>query len=154
MKRKTYLGYINKLKDNEIFVFGSNPEGRHGKGTAKLAFNKFSAIYGQGHGIQGKSYGLVTKNLTINYYDKERNIIYNKIGKKSISEDQIITNIKFLYKYARKNKNLNFLIAYSSVGNNLNGYTSIEMAEMFYKAKPIPMNIIFEENFLKLIYKK
>ena len=30
-----YYGQIVSLHMNEIFVFGSNPEGRHGKGSAK-----------------------------------------------------------------------------------------------------------------------
>ncbi len=28
---KTYKGKITKLEPNQIFVFGSNPQGRHGK---------------------------------------------------------------------------------------------------------------------------
>jgi len=54
---------ITKLKDNEIFVFGSNPEGRHGKGAALLAKQKFGAIYGQSEGLQGQSYAIITKEL-------------------------------------------------------------------------------------------
>ena len=34
---KFYIGNIESLAENEIFVFGSNPEGRHGAGTAKIA---------------------------------------------------------------------------------------------------------------------
>ena len=41
MKRNFYKGIINKLNNNEIFVFGSNPEGRHGKGAEKFAKDKF-----------------------------------------------------------------------------------------------------------------
>jgi hypothetical protein len=44
--RKTYKDFITQLKDNQIFVFGSNTQGRHGKGAALLARNKFGAIYG------------------------------------------------------------------------------------------------------------
>ena len=67
MNRKTYYGLITDLLENQVFVFGSNPQGRHGKGTAKIALNKYNAIYGQGHGLQGRSYGLVTKNLKKGY---------------------------------------------------------------------------------------
>ena len=48
---------------NTIFVFGSNPEGRHGAGAAKVAREQFGAIYGQGEGLQGNSYALPTKDL-------------------------------------------------------------------------------------------
>ena len=53
---------ITKLEPNYIFVFGSNPEGRHGAGAAKAAL-KFGAKYGIGRGLQGQTYALVTKNL-------------------------------------------------------------------------------------------
>ena len=152
MSRKTYKGLIKHLDKNEIFVFGSNPEGRHGLGAAKFAKDKFGAIYGQGHGLQGQSYGLVTKNLKAGYYDKVLKITYNKKGPRSITQEQIINNIKELYKTARKLKNKSFYVAYTSTGRYLNGYNSNEMANMFNLAKPIPRNIIFEDNFLKLIY--
>jgi hypothetical protein len=48
---------------NTIFVFGSNPEGRHGAGAAKTAKEKFGAVYGQGEGLQGNAYALPTKDL-------------------------------------------------------------------------------------------
>ena len=46
-----------------IFVFGSNREGRHGKGAALEARLKHRAIYGQARGRQGNSYAIVTKEL-------------------------------------------------------------------------------------------
>ena len=86
MKRKTFSGLIKNLNDNHIFVFGSNPQGIHGKGTARIALLKFGAIYGKGHGLQGKSYGLATKNLKINFYDDILKITYKKAGLRSISK--------------------------------------------------------------------
>lgn len=55
---------ITKLNDNEIFVFGSNLSGRHGKGAAKIALG-WGARYGQASGIQGKTYGIPTKDASI-----------------------------------------------------------------------------------------
>ena len=46
---------ISELKENEIFVFGSNLEGSHGGGAARLAYNRFGAVWGLGTGIQGRS---------------------------------------------------------------------------------------------------
>jgi len=43
---------IVSLKPNEIFVFGSNAEGRHGKGAALDALKYFGAVYGQPDGLQ------------------------------------------------------------------------------------------------------
>ena len=57
--------YITELKDNEVFVFGSNKAGQHDGGAAKVAYDKFGAIYGIGHGLVGQSYAFPTlgKNL-------------------------------------------------------------------------------------------
>ena len=52
--------FISHLKDNEIFVFGSNLHGMHGGGAARVAFLHFGAIYGQGVGLQGQSYAIPT----------------------------------------------------------------------------------------------
>lgn len=141
-ERKTYSGKITELQPNQIFVFGSN-EGSskggaptHGAGSAKLAKDKFGAIQGQSRGIQGQSYAIVTKK----YYDV----------KKSSTPEEIIKEIRGLYDYANKNTNKEFLVSdYSE--SNLNGYTGQEMADMFVKAGPIPSNIVFNENFDKLI---
>ena len=51
---------ITELGENEIFVFGSNLSGMHGGGAALLAYRKFGAIWGQGVGLQGQSYGIPT----------------------------------------------------------------------------------------------
>ena len=42
---------ITKLEADEIFVFGSNEAGRHGKGAAKFAMQKFGAVYGVAEGL-------------------------------------------------------------------------------------------------------
>ena len=141
-----YSGYINELKDNEIFVFGSNPEGRHGAGTAKIAKEKFGAVYGVGRGLTGQCWALPTKNLKPNFYEKASGITYEKDGFKSISKEQIISNIKDLYDYAEKNQDKRFYIAYTYEGFNLNGYTGDEMFEMF-NYHNIPNNIIFNDTF-------
>ena len=51
---------INKLEPNQIFVFGSNLEGHHAGGAARLAHDRFGAIWGQGVGLQGQSYAIPT----------------------------------------------------------------------------------------------
>ena len=56
--------FITELKENEIFVFGSNESGRHGKGAAKTAM-KWGAKYGKAKGIQGNTYGIPTVNASI-----------------------------------------------------------------------------------------
>lgn len=124
---------------NTIFVFGSNPEGRHGAGAAKIAREKFGAIYGQGEGLQGNAYALPTKDLRV----KKNN------GLRSIPEEQIIESIKKLYETAKQNPNKQFKIAYrNTTTTSLNGYTGLEMIDMFLKAGPIPSNIVFSKEWV------
>lgn len=56
--------WIDKLNDNEIFVFGSNLEGHHGGGAANLAM-KWGAIWGQGVGLQGQTYAIPTMHGSV-----------------------------------------------------------------------------------------
>lgn len=134
----SYEGYIIPSQDT-IFVFGSNPEGRHGAGAAKTAREKFGAIYGQGEGLQGNAYALPTKDLRV----KE-----NK-GLRSISAEQITENIKKMYDVAKQNPSKKFKVAYTNGLNetSLNGYTGAEMIRMFKNAGPIPSNVIFSKNW-------
>ena len=55
-------GFIESLDPGEVFVFGSNLAGRHGKGAALTARQRFGAVNGQGQGLQGNAYGLPTKD--------------------------------------------------------------------------------------------
>ena len=136
----TYKGLITHLKPNEIFVFGSNTQGRHGKGAALTALQKFGAIYGQARGLQGQSYAIITKDLTKSVHP-------------SVSKDYIVNQIAEFIRYANEYRDLTFYIAYSGKGVNLNGYSNQAMANMF-KLFEIPSNVIFEDEFNKLIYPK
>ncbi|MCR5115090.1 MAG: hypothetical protein K6A95_05365 [Bacteroidales bacterium] len=51
---------ITDLKADEVFVFGSNLAGMHGGGAARVALNKFGAVWGKGVGLQGRSYAIPT----------------------------------------------------------------------------------------------
>lgn len=53
---------VEFLLQNEIFVFGSNTQGRHGAGAAKTAM-MWGAKYGQAKGRQGQTYAIITKDL-------------------------------------------------------------------------------------------
>lgn len=140
---KRYIGNIQP-EPNTIFVFGSNPEGRHGAGAAKIAREKFGAIYGVGEGLQGNAYALPTKDLRV----KENN------GYRSISKEQIIENIKKLYKCAEEHPELNFKVAYRNVlKRSLNGYYGVEMIEMFDEAGTIPENIWFSQEWYDFYYR-
>ena len=51
---------ITSLGEDEIFVFGSNLAGIHAGGAARVAYERFGAVMGQGVGLQGKSYAIPT----------------------------------------------------------------------------------------------
>jgi hypothetical protein len=99
---------------------------------------KFGAIYGKALGPQGKCYAIITKDLT-------------KRKHPSIPKDFILQQIYDFYLFAERYWDLEFLVAYSGVGTNLNGYSNQDMADMFSSFK-IPNNIVFEEEFSKLLY--
>lgn len=145
---KKYIGDITAYP-NTIFVFGSNPEGRHGAGAAKVAREKFGAIYGCGEGIQGHAYAIPTKDLRV----KENH------GYRSISKEDIISSIRKFYAYAVQHPELDFKIAYRNVEKySLNGYTGIEMINMFHEASSdydyqIPDNVCFSQEWLEYYYK-
>lgn len=145
-KRKTYSGKITSLQPNQIFVFGSNPLGINGNpskgtgGAALVAYNIAGVSQGEKMDNKlsdsGKAWGITTVTAP---------------GKKrSKTAEEITEGIKKLYEYAKQNPTKEFLVSDYS-GTNLNGYTGKEMADMFVNAGTIPSNIVFNDNFDKLI---
>lgn len=134
---RTYTGRIDRLSHKQIFVFGSNTEGRHGKGAAKKAM-KFGAVYGKAIGLYGQTYAIITKDLQSKSHP-------------SIAADVIERQIESLYYVAKSMWLYEFLVVYNATGANLNGYSPREMATMFNNAGPIPENMVFEEGFAKII---
>ena len=132
-----YTGDITP-SENTIFVFGSNPEGRHGAGAAKIARLSYGAIYGIGEGLMGHSYALPTKDLRV----RDNN------GYRSIAPQQIKASIRRLYATARQRPELQFKIAYrNTYKRSLNGYTGFEMIRMFVDAGSIPDNIVVSKEW-------
>lgn len=137
MSIKHYTGNIPDEPD-VIFVFGSNPEGRHGAGAAKTARLYFGAKYGQGEGPQGRSYAIPTKDLRVT----------ENHGFRSISAERITQSIRTFYAHARQYPGRRFMIAYrNTYTRSLNGYTGIEMIRMFKAAGPIPDNVWVSEEW-------
>ena len=136
---KHYSGNI--VNDgNTVFVFGSNPEGRHGAGAAKTARLLFGAVYGQGEGLQGDAYAVPTKDLRVSANN----------GYRSISPDRIKESIRKMYDCAREHPDKLFKVAYrNTYKRSLNGYTGIEMIRMFIDAGPIPENVHVSEEWMK-----
>lgn len=150
---------IKELKENQIFVFGSNPSGIHGAGAAKVAVS-FGAKYGVGRGLQGQTYALITKNLKPGFTEKSTGITYETDGYNSVSPEQISKNIDELYTCAKQNSDKLFIVVYKNETwpngapkKSLNGYTGEEMFGFFTNNKDIPDNIVMHDSF-KPLYKK
>lgn len=119
---------ITKLKDNEIFVFGSNESGRHGKGAAKTALG-WGAKYGQARGLQGKTYGIPTKDYSVR--------ITLPISKIKIYVDEFI-------EFSKTRPDLVFLV--TEIGCGLAGYKPKDIAPLFKDAQELE-NIYLPEKF-------
>jgi len=130
---KYYKGDIIP-EENTIFVFCSNPEGRHGAGSAKVASLLFDAVYGIGEGLQGHSYALPTTDL------RSRN---------RIPLETITAYVRRMYAVASMHPELDFKVAYRNQPNErtLCGYTGAELQSAFKAAGPIPDNVWFSEEW-------
>lgn len=141
---KFYTGNIVP-EDDTIFVFGSNPEGRHGAGSAAAARKFFGAIYGQGEGLQGSAYALPTTELR---YEKQ-----DKYSRYSMSRTDIVNNIKRMYECAKQNPDKKFKIAYRNQPDEVTlcGYAGRDLMSMFKEAcnGEYPDNIYFSEEWVK-----
>lgn len=119
--------YISDLKENEIFVFGSNLEGEHGGGAARTAREKFGAIWGQGTGLQGQSYGIPTMHGGV---------------------EEIQPYVDEFIHFAMSRPELIFLV--TRVGCGIAGFHDSEIAPLFARAKDIP-NIHLPESFWNIL---
>ncbi|CAM0077249.1 hypothetical protein VPHK391_0084 [Vibrio phage K391] len=140
---------ITHLEPNQVFVFGSNPEGRHGAGAAKHAM-KFGAIYGVGRGLQGQTFALITKNLRPNSLCRVSGFRYDRYGRKSLTLDQIRYNVTEMYETARENPDKDFLVAYTpSDSESLCGYSPNQLIRECFLRCPggVPSNVVFHEGF-------
>ena len=118
MKGRITPTWITQLEPTGVFVFGSNPQGRHGKGAALTALKKFGAIYGQARGLQGRSYGIVTKDL--------------KKGKRSIPLPTMQKEINEFIEFAKQRTDLTFYV--TLIGCDLAGYKAKEIGPLFKNA--------------------
>jgi hypothetical protein len=107
---------IENLADNEVFVFGSNMAGRHGKGAAKTAL-KWGAKYGQGVGLQGRTYGIPTMNGSIT---------------RKLSLEVIGGYVDEFIGFAVRNPEKTFLV--TEIGCGLAGYDVNDIAPLFVRA--------------------
>lgn len=105
---------VTSLQEHEVFVFGSNLQGLHGGGAARLARHRFGAVMGQGVGLQGQSYAIPTMQggvETIQPY-----------------VDEFIT-------FAKAHPDLKFYV--TRIGCGIAGFTPDEIAPLFTAARDV-----------------
>ena len=118
---------ITELKENEIFVFGSNLQGFHGGGAAKIAYRSFGAEWGKGIGLYGKSYAIPTMQGGV---------------------ETIRPYVDEFIQFAIENPHLVFLV--TRIGCGIAGFRDEEIAPLFIDAIDVG-NIILPEEFVHCI---
>ena len=122
--------FITELKESEIFVFGSNLQGMHGGGAARIAYEEFGAIWGQGVGLQGQSYGIPTMHGGV---------------------DVIKPYVDEFVNFAKSHPELKFLV--TRIGCGIAGFRDEEIAPLFKDAIEIE-NIYLPKSFYYVIVKQ
>ena len=115
---------ITELKENEVFVFGSNLAGSHGGGAAWIAYQKFGAIWGQGVGLQGQSYGIPTMQGGV---------------------ETIKPFVDEFIEFAKEHPELKFLV--TRIGCGIAGFRDEEIAPLFKDAIDVE-NVILPKSFV------
>ena len=115
---------VERLSNCEIFVFGSNLEGRHMGGAARFAYEKFGAEWGVGDGPTGQCYAIPTMHGGL--------------------EDIRPYAEKFIA-YAKAHPMNRFLL--TRVGCGIAGFKDSDMAQLFEDVLDIP-NIAYPRQWL------
>ena len=130
MNTRITPNHITELKPNEIFVFGSNLQGYHGGGAARLAMNQWGAVWGQGTGLQGQTYAIPT--------------MQGGIGTIRPYIDQFI-------KFAQNDPERTFLV--TEIGCGIAGFRPADIAPLLKNAINIP-NIWLPQRFWEILQKE
>jgi len=129
--KKPYFEKVEEYMDdpNAIVVFGSNVQGMHGAGLAKVCLNHFGAVYGQARGLQGRSYAIVTKDLS-------------KKSHPSVDESFILLQLNQLEQFARQRPHNKFLV--TAIGTGLAGFELDDIFDLIYETDLMNcLNVIF-----------
>lgn len=118
---------ISRLKEDEIFVFGSNLAGQHMGGAARVAFERFGAVWGQGVGLQGQSYAIPTMQGGV---------------------ETIKPYVDEFIALAREWNQTTFLV--TRIGCGIAGFTDEQIAPLFAEALEL-YNVRLPESFVKIL---
>ena len=121
---------ITRLNENEIFVFGSNLAGAHGGGAARIAYERFGAVWGEGVGLHGQTYAIPTMQGGV---------------------ETIKPYVDEFISFAREHSEYTFLV--TRIGCGIAGFRDEEIAPLFAKALDIE-NIILPRQFVNSLEKR
>ena len=119
--------FISELNDREIFVFGSNLQGMHGGGAARVAHRKFGAEWGVGIGLTGQTYAIPTMQGGV---------------------ETIAPYVDEFIEFASNHKELKFYV--TRIGCGIAGFRDEELAPLFRNALGEP-NIILPQTFYNIL---
>ena len=119
--------WINRLSDNEVFVFGSNLDGFHAGGAARVALDSFGAVWGQGVGLQCQSYAIPTMHGGV---------------------DVIKPYVDEFIAFARNHPEYEFLV--TRIGCGIAGFRDADIAPLFKDALEID-NVRLPQSFLVIL---
>ena len=122
-QKRTTPEFITELQPGEIFVFGSNLGGMHAGGAARIAYNNFGAIWGQGGGLQGQSYGIPTMQGGV---------------------ETVRPYVNEFIQFAKDHPELTFLV--TRIGCGIAGFTDAQIAPLFEKAHSME-NVVLPEGW-------
>lgn len=117
-----------------IFVFGSNRQGRHGKGAALHALTNYEAVWGRAEGPQGNAYAIITKELRPNH--------------PAVTLAEVKRGVDRFLAYARLQTQFDFKV--SPIGCGLAGFTPEQIAPLF---RSPPKNVKLPVEFLNVLEK-
>lgn len=121
---------ITSLDRDEIFVFGSNLQGLHHGGAARVAHKRFGAIMGQGVGLQGQSYAIPTMQGGV---------------------ETIKPYVDDFIELAREWDQTTFLV--TRIGCGIAGFTDEQIAPLFAEALKL-YNVVLSKSFVDVIRKQ
>ena len=118
---------IESLRDDEIFVFGSNRQGWHSGGAAAYARQRFGAVWGEGIGRTGQCYAIPTMDGAV---------------------EKIRPYVEEFIVYAEAHPELTFLV--TEIGCGIAGYTVTQIAPFFSAALDLP-NVLLPQRFVEYL---
>ena len=119
--------WITQLEPNEVFVFGSNLAGYHAGGAARVACQRFGAVWGQGVGLQGQSYAIPTMQGGV---------------------ETIAPYVDEFIEFAKSHPDMVFLV--TPIGCGIAGFTPEELAPLFVQAVDVK-NILLPKSFVDVL---